>query len=398
VQVALVDDRQSDEPAHRSASYYLERALRPVVQGPYAIEVTRLQPELLDREPLGAYHTIVCANLRPPGNQTLQVLRDYVSNGGNLLWVCGPDNDPATLAEQDDSGDLFPGRLTLVDQEEATGRHWAFLDESDPLLKPLASPQSLFLSVTVDRYYKLEADERLAPRVLARLDNGDPVLVSHAIGRGFVYTLTSGAHARWTTLPLRPIFLPLLNRLILHGSEREEASAVLAGNLITYVFPDEPEPVSMELSQPGIEEPTRLTSTPANTGQEFQFSETHLGGIYRLRMVKARNPRQYAFAVNYDPAEAQPASLTPDELKTRLGTQVPLAKDEASLLSSLRHLREGTPLMDLFLILVLCGGILEVWISNRLGNQEPLEPVKTVSSADRIREIMRRAQTFHQLE
>ena len=403
VRVALVSLKSSTASTGRNAAYYVKQALETSSPGSAAVEVAPLEPLLLSREPLGSYSTVICADIAPPGTKALAALRDYVSAGGTLLWICGPNNDPATLAEQDESGELFPGQFRFVDvlskssDSAGTARHWADLDVGNPILKPLAAPASLFLSVTVERYLRLTPQENAAMHVLARLDNGDPAMVSHPIGQGTVYTLTTGAQPQWTTLPLRPIFLPLLNRLVLRATDRQEGpQKVSPGGSVQYRFADEPETVTLEVSLPNRSEPTRLTSTPSENGQTVRFDDTFAGGVYQLRMVKARHPRRFAFAVNFDSSEADPRTISADDLATALDGPVTTVTDEATLLDSVHRIREGTPLEDLFLFLVLIAGIVEIWISNRIGNPQPL-PYVAAPRIDPVRDVLRRAQTFHQL-
>ncbi|NOX54907.1 MAG: VWA domain-containing protein [Planctomycetes bacterium] len=87
VQVALVDQRSGEEVLYRSASYYLERALRPIREGQYAMEVTVLKPELLKDEPLANYSTVLCVDLTPPerrhprGARTIRLQRRHAVLG-----------------------------------------------------------------------------------------------------------------------------------------------------------------------------------------------------------------------------------------------------------------------------------------------------------------------------
>lgn len=395
VQVALIDHREQDEPAHRSAGYYLERALRPVTGNSYAIEVSHLEPALVAQEPLGSYSALVCVDLEAD-DELFAALRTYAEAGGTLIWICGPRNDPSALSASVDAASFLPGEFSYPDALQPNGANWGFLDADAPWLAPLTKPASVYQSVNVERYFQLSLSAESGARVLARLDNGDPVLVSQHVGRGTVYVLTSGAHPQWTSLPLRPIFVPLMNRLILRSTTREFAAAqVRPGNPALFQFADEPEPVTVELRQPGRDTPLQLQSTEVDGAQRLRFTETHDGGIYEVRMTRARHPQEFAFAVNFDPEEADTRTLTAEELGTRLGSAVEFATDEASLDEAILRLREGTPLMDWFLVLVLIIGVLEVLVANRLGNREPI-PAET-RRAD-IRDVLRRAATFHQLE
>jgi len=292
---------------------------------------------------------------------------------------------------------LFPGTFSFPNQSAGSGWHWSFLDKKHPALTPLCEPPTLYLNVTVEHYLKLTLPEQTEARVLARLNNGDPALVSHPVGKGTVYTLTCGAHAEWTTLPLRPIFVPLVNRLVLHSARRDRGPLeVPPGNPAVFRFAGEPQPVTVEVVLPQGAGRLRMKSKPAGDFQELRFADTHRAGIYHVRMLEAQNPRNYAFAVNFDSAEADPDFATPDELNELLGQPVFVATDEASLAETIKRLHEGTPLMDWFLILVLLVGVLEVLVANRMNQEQPLPLQQRKRSS--LHEILRRAQTVHQLE
>lgn len=55
---------------------------------------------------------------------------------------------------------------------------------------------------------------RSAPVVMARLDNGDPLLVEKTLGDGVVVQMATAADADWSDLPMRPFFVPLMQQLV----------------------------------------------------------------------------------------------------------------------------------------------------------------------------------------
>jgi hypothetical protein len=339
----------------------------------------------------------VCADLRPPDDAAWKALQDYVSAGGTLLWTCGPNSDPGALTERAHQEELFVGTFSFPEQGEGWGTHWAFLDDTHPLFAPLATPPSLYRSVTVDHYVRLELPPDSAARVIARLDSGDPALEAHSLGRGQVWVLTCGAHANWTTLPLRPIFVPLVNRLVLATADRDRGPLeVPPGAPARLRLTDEPQAVTVEVASPRQGEPTQIKTSAVDGVQTFEFGATNTTGVYHLRTLDGVHPRQFAFAVNPASVEADPAVVPEQELEQRCGHPVLLAHDADEVETVLQRLHEGTPLMDLFLIVVLVVGLAEILVANRLGGQEPL--ARPTTAHDRVRAILGRAQSLHHLE
>jgi hypothetical protein len=396
LQVGLVDHRRADEPPYRGASYYLERALRPPALGAYAIEVTPLRADLLAAEPLSSFAALWCVDLRAPDEAAVAALRQYATAGGTLVWVCGPNTDAAALTEAMTDSGLLPGPLHQPSAEEASGSHWGFLDASHPVLAELDAPPSLYLGVTVNRYIALNIEKDSSTRVLARLDNGAPVLTVQALGHGQVWWLLSGAHASWTTLPLRPIFMPLVNRLVLQSARWGQGPlAVAPGTAAVLRLADEPEPVTAEVTLPERPELMRIASTEVDGRQEVRFDETHAAGIYRVRVVAGKRPVEHAFAVNPDPSEADPATIDAGRLNAMTRNGALLAHDAAELRQVLARVNEGTPLIDLLLGVVFLCGLAELVVANRLGGQAPLALPPT--ARERVRAVLDRVADLHQL-
>ena len=59
--------------------------------------------------------------------------------------------------------------------------------------------------------------------MLAKLEDGQPLLAERPVGAGSVLLLGTALHVDWTNLPLKPLFLPLLTRLTFHlaGADAE---------------------------------------------------------------------------------------------------------------------------------------------------------------------------------
>ena len=84
----------------------------------------------------------------------------------------------------------------------------------------------------VYKHVRMAAGQQAA-RVLARLDDGEPLLVQRNVGRGKTLMLGTSVHVNWSNLPLRPIFLPLVTQLTFDLAEVEQASRhLIAGQPI----------------------------------------------------------------------------------------------------------------------------------------------------------------------
>ncbi len=372
IRVAIVKPRRH-EIASLDESFYLEQALGLDPRDGWAIQATALTADALASEPLAEYAVIFCVNLSAQELASAARLRDYALNGGHLVWISGTNVDPAEynalhaqLNEQ-----LLPGPLDSVRSpppEKPDGWNIASLDTEHPALKGLGEPASLYQSVLVYKHIRFRDVAEPSARVLARLNDGEPLLIERAIGSGTVMMLGTGAHIDWTNLPIRPLFLPLLARLTFHFAGADSAgSQLIAGTPWTVPLEGERQPVDVEITRPDGQ--TFRVSSEGQQTQTVRYADTHELGVYRLRTVTAARPRELIQAVNTDPLEADPVRLSEAELRTRFGTQpVEFCSELNDLGSTIQRLREGHSLWELFLTLVLIGLVLETLIANRLSS------------------------------
>lgn len=378
IPVAVVKAQRHEIP-YLEDTYYLERALSPAKQEGWAIRTTTLVASDLLGEPLDTYKLVYCVNLPALETEAAQRLAAYVARGGNVVWVCGPNVDPAAYNRMNEvaGGKLLPAPLLdLRAAGPAFQRDsWTigFLDRQHPALGHLVEPASLYQSVLVYRHARVDAAASAEASVLARLDDGEPLLVERAVERGKVLLLGTGVHAAWTNLPLRPIFLPLVVRLSFQLAGAELARHQLfAGAPIVLNLDDEVHQVGVEVLPPSGAT-LRLKSEPVegSPGQTFRYADTHDVGIYVLRLIESVRPRQIAFAVNLDPEESSTEKIPNEELATRLRPAVVVfAENPDDLSSTFKLLREGRSLWGAFLTGVLVLLVFEVLISNRLSPAE----------------------------
>jgi hypothetical protein len=115
----------------------------------------------------------------------------------------------------------------------------------------------------------------------------------------------------------------------------------------------------------------RVTGAKDNS-RFFRYVDTHEVGTYLLRLLNSTDPsgtpRQFAYAVNFDPEECDVATVTPEELAKRFkrGTLV-YCENPEDVASSLRRLREGRSLGGYLLFIVLIGLMLEAYLANCRG-------------------------------
>jgi len=245
----------------------------------------------------------------------------------------------------------------------------AYLDAEHPALSNLVEPAGLYQSVLVYQHVRIAAGEENAVRVLARLDDGEPLLVERQVEKGKVLLLGTSVHVDWTNLPLKKIFLPLVANLVfeLSGAERARHDT-LAGSPLVLPLTDATGPVGVEILPPTGETIRRTTDEDETASDDvFRYTDTHQIGIYLVRRLDTVPPLELAYSVNVDPEEADPATIDREELQKRFApTPLVFAENPDDLSSTFAWLREGESLWGLFLTAVLIALVFESFLANRL--------------------------------
>jgi len=380
IPVAIVKSREHEIP-YLSDTYYLERALAPVTGGNWAIRTTSLTTSALASEPLAAYSIVYCVNLPAVEAPLANRLREYVRGGGHLVWICGDNVDPVAYdaMNQMANNELLPIRLLSVREptiDKSDGWHVGWLDPSYPAFASLSEPASLYQSILVKRHIETAPVEEGKVAVLARLDNGEPLLVERSVGSGSVLLLGTSVHVDWSNLPLRPIFLPFVAGLTFHLANAEATQPPLvAGTPIMSPWPT--------IDNSGIEvlrptgEAIRLDASDANS-ETLRYDDTYDVGIYELHSLHPALRRQTAIAMNLDSSETAQALISPDHLQTSFGER-PLVwcADPSDLASTISKLREGESLLEAFLVAVLIALVAESYEANRRIEQEQPEELRS---------------------
>jgi hypothetical protein len=229
VPVLLVNGDPSSEPL-KGETDFAEIALQPYSStGKVAladlITTKVVRTENLDNAAITSAAIVMLANVRQLDGNQVKALENFVMNGGGLLVFPGNRIDPswwnATLFK--DGKGILPLALgplggDLKDSAPSIGIVAQRFDH--PALDLFNDPRNGTVSdAAIKMWYKLKepaAASANAPTVLARLTSGDPFLVEKQFGDGRVIQCAVPCDADWSNLPMRPFYLPLLQRLSIY--------------------------------------------------------------------------------------------------------------------------------------------------------------------------------------
>jgi hypothetical protein len=287
--------------AAADAAMLVRLALAPTADAPFAVStVAAASAQAAD---LNEAAVVVLCNVDTASPPVREALAERLRQGGGLLFLPGDRATPDAFNR--DFADLAPARLRRIVSPAAVPGRPAVetvltkIDYTHPIFRDFARPHHGDLSLPrFARYWEvsyLELGDPESMRVPARFDDGDrPAIVERRIARGASMLVASPADLGWNNFALRAVFLPFLHESIRYLAMRgERPTAYRVG---------EPLPVAAQcqVKDPGGQILAGERPTPAAPGF---YTE-----------VDADGKPQLVFAVNRDPAEADPTPLSADRV------------------------------------------------------------------------------------
>lgn len=300
--VVLVNGDPSEMRAHDEV-YFLATALsaaqdrRMRVHG---LAPDQLEARLREPKPLAGVDVVVLANVRAPAPDAADALVRRVAEGVGL-WITVGERVEAR-AYNDRLGELLPLRLrealvvgTAPGRTENRTESLAPANLAHPALRGLDDDLGL-LGARTRRLFLLEPDPTRGAEVALGFASGAPALLTRAHGRGRVAMLTTSVDRDWSDMPLRPGFVPLVQRLVdyLDASQQGGAGAVLKVGEPRVLAGERPATVTTPSG-------AQLAAVPDGQGQAV-FKDTFVPGHYTIDRGEDEPPLR--FAVQVDPAES----------------------------------------------------------------------------------------------
>jgi hypothetical protein len=415
IDVWLVDGTVSDRPL-QSDTDFLAVALSPFsLAGEKAVDLFRtskVSARELHSQKDELPRVVVLADVGALRSEVSTWLSDFVENkGGTLIMFAGPATDDTVYDKQllgSDGRSILPMTWGDVRELDASGSG-AKIDESQMTYPPLASfsrdAKGTLESVGVTAYRamkprpKVEADEAQKPEaavtpetqaeadkdakksdvnVVMRLANGDPLMVVSDVGKGRVLQVATTANDRWTSLPRRLAFVPLVQRLMMHlatGENRVVTPSAgepividlpktmeTSGDVAGAKKPDDKQTDGAELTWT-VTTPAGKTMPAASDKEKVRFGETDLVGIYRF---ESSDGQVVYSAINVPEAELKRTpsdSAVRDDAAKRVGATRYATLEAYSSDDSTR--RFGRGIWRYMLLALLAAMILEPVIQQR---------------------------------
>lgn len=318
--ILLVDGHPSDSLAE-SASGFLQLAISPTPSSgttPTAssnvFQPTVCTPTELPEMELSRYDGVVLCDVASLGEEEIARLTAFVNEGGGLVVGLGGQTDRETF-QRSLGAKLLP--VDLLEFADHTSEPVTFetRDLDHPILAPFRGRTDAGLATApISRYARVKLRPEGSWQSILPYSTGDPAILERAIGRGRVVLVTTSLNDSWGHWVLWPSYVPLVNRVLQYSLEgRLRSDPVLVGTPIREAFP---QPVTGSFLLPSTKSvDAHVESTDEETA--LLWPETGTAGLYQLSVGPPINRRR-SFAVNPDPAESDPRSLTSEALRRGL--------------------------------------------------------------------------------
>ena len=317
LEVLLVDGHPSDSLAE-SASGFLQLALSPTPSAGSNPMTTNsvFQPTVctaveLAEIDLSRFDGIVLCDVAGLGEAEIARLTAFVSDGGGLVVGLGHQTDREDF-QRTLGAALLP--VDLLEFADHTSEPVMFetRDLDHPVLAPFRGRTDAGLATApVSRYARVKPRPEGNWQVILPFTSSDPAILERSIGRGRAVLVTTSLNDSWGHWVLWPSYVPLVNRLLQHSLEgRLQFDPVPVGTPIREVFPQSVEGTILLPSAKSVD--ALVETTDLETA--LFWPETGIAGTYQLSAGPPVNRRK-SFAVNPDPQESDPRSLTPESLR-----------------------------------------------------------------------------------
>lgn len=281
---------QEPQGSNQRGSFYFEQALLAGENAPF-------QPGSQDPRSVtaGEVHRAGLVVLHRMGHFSpglLASLKGFVETGGGMIIALG--SEAAQSDVQAALAELAPISVTGVEMPQGSSyRVLSEVETTHPIFRIFQGVKSANFSLA--RFYgfvKLAA--RDGATVLARFDDGSPAVIEARRGKGKILILAVPLDARWSNLPLTPVYVPFVRQMVAVLKPESHRAFYHVGDVIPLDGASEINPIPVEA--PSGERVSRETGL----AEDFRSFVANENGFYTVGRPGALD----YVAVNLDASES----------------------------------------------------------------------------------------------
>lgn len=299
---ALVVDGDPRPERYGAETYYLMNALNPRLEARSRIEPTIMTVQQFEETSLKGYDVVILANVGGVRGKTALALKEFVMNGGALIFSVGDQIDPPAFHSS--FGDLLPVPLYILKEAPAgEGFHLDAFRDSHPATEIFRKADGGDLSLaTFTKYFMVDMPgAQDGVRRILSFNDGAPALIEKSIGKGKTALWTSTLDRDWNEMCIYPTYLPLLQQVIIYLT----GGALLETNEAGFIAGNE---FAFECPQPTVRV---LVQTPDESLQETILVATQEG---KRALLRPQDPGFYKLFCLKENEEEASGDREPDEV------------------------------------------------------------------------------------
>jgi hypothetical protein len=320
------------------------------------IELVKLSVDIPD-----SVDVILVAGPRVITPAVQKPLSRFVRRGGGLVIFMSPKAD--TSFYNPNLSDLMPAKLLELARGKVSPENfWSAKARTTNELTLLTEFNGGDNGeVEAARFYNYRRSEpKEDAEVLFELEDGQPLLIHRATGRGHTYLFTSSLGISWSSMPVRRTYIPFLHRLLnMAARGRGFVRNLQPGETFVSRWPSSG---TVTLISPD-QKASNLETEDANSIAFVVATGMQQRGLYTIHKDDARQ----SFTITGNPPEADLRSLEPEEMK-KLGDLLgsPIYPDWSSAVQALGPSHESDRLWPWLLLAVLAIYAIEAWFVRQL--------------------------------
>ena len=293
-------------------------------------------------------------------------LRDFLSEGKGLV-IFPSSTGTAEAFSSSLMGLGLPGSGGLITAENNQSIEFDEIDYNHPLFENifLEKQKRQIESPSINTYYKINVLE--TGKSIIKIIDGSSFLSEYSESGGKVFLFNSSADLSWNDFPLKSIFAPLLNKIVLYiSANKSENEEQFAGEKINVNILNRTLPQIRILRPDGKEDFININETISSNFLTYSFSEQ--AGNYKF--FSGKNLLN-SVSVNTYPLESVVGHYSENEFENYLdeikfkGSFLMIDKNENPV-EQILQARFGSELWRYFLIAALIIALIEMTVARNV--------------------------------
>ncbi|OGF48097.1 MAG: hypothetical protein A2231_08995 [Candidatus Firestonebacteria bacterium RIFOXYA2_FULL_40_8] len=210
----LVINGSPSAERNEDAAFFLKEALNPGDDPGNSIRVKPVLAQNVENEDLGKYDVVMVSNVKSLTRTSINKMKKYLESWGKIVIGMGDNVDG--VAYNDAFGDILPAELSSPKGDGKDRSKFLSIlsvNYTNNMFMLFKNPKYA-KSLETPRFYKYFQTFSTRNPILARYGNGDPLLIEKNYKDGKVMLFTSSFDRKWSDLPARAVFLPLVHEML----------------------------------------------------------------------------------------------------------------------------------------------------------------------------------------